>query len=197
MKGLDIPKYDLEWVKGKIHTMREVVIPPFGATIFKGIVNLTTHTKCWYVAAELVMGYSENTILAKSYGVLKLGRGKIDLCLRNHSAMQIVLPKQTAVREITAANLILALLALKPIGHGVGEKEATGEKKKTENQKELLDNIDLTGVEEWSQNEQKEAWELLIEYGGNFAMSDMDLGKTSLVKHSIRLTDNTLFKELY
>ena len=28
-------------------------------------------------------------------------------------------------------------------------------------------------------------------------MSDMDLGKTSLVKHSIRLTDNTPFKECY
>ena len=28
-------------------------------------------------------------------------------------------------------------------------------------------------------------------------MSDMDLGKTSLVKDSIRLTDNTPFKEHY
>ena len=28
-------------------------------------------------------------------------------------------------------------------------------------------------------------------------MSDMDLGKTSLVKHSIRLIDNTLFKKHY
>ena len=37
----------------------------------------------------------------------------------------------------------------------------------------------------------KEAWELTREYAGIFDMSDMDLGKTSLVKHSIRLTDNT------
>ena len=28
-------------------------------------------------------------------------------------------------------------------------------------------------------------------------MNDMDLDKTSLVKHSIRLTDNTPFKECY
>ena len=28
-------------------------------------------------------------------------------------------------------------------------------------------------------------------------MSNMDLGRTSLVKHSIRLTDNTPFKEPY
>ena len=30
-----------------------------------------------------------------------------------------------------------------------------------------------------------------------FAMNDMDLGKTSLVKHSIRLMDNSPFKEHY
>ena len=43
----------------------------------------------------------------------------------------------------------------------------------------------------------KEAWELITEYASIFAMIDMDLGKTSLVKHSIRLTDNTPFKEHY
>ena len=37
----------------------------------------------------------------------------------------------------------------------------------------------------------------MTEYASILAMSDMDLGKTSLVKHSIRLTDNTPFKELY
>ena len=37
----------------------------------------------------------------------------------------------------------------------------------------------------------------ITEYASIFAMSNMDLGKTSLVKHSIRLTDNILFKEHY
>ena len=36
-----------------------------------------------------------------------------------------------------------------------------------------------------------------MEYTSIFAMSDMDLGKTSLVKHSMRLMDNTPFKECY
>ena len=60
-----------------------------------------------------------------------------------------------------------------------------------------MDKIDLKGLAEWSQNEQKEAWELVTEYASIFARSAMDLGWTSLVKHSIRLTDNTLFKECY
>ena len=52
-------------------------------------------------------------------------------------------------------------------------------------------------MEEWIQNEQKEAQELITEYAGIFAISDMDLCRTSLVKHSIRLTDNTPFMEHY
>ena len=39
--------------------------------------------------------------------------------------------------------------------------------------------------------------EVITEYASIIAMSDMDLGKTSLVKHSIRLTDNIPFKEHY
>ena len=79
-------------------------------------------------------------------------------------------------------------MAPKPTGHGAGEKEASAEKRKTESQKELLDKIDLTGLGEWSQNEKKnDSQELITEYAGIFAMSDMDLGKTSLVKHSIRI----------
>ena len=76
-------------------------------------------------------------------------------------------------------------------------RKATIGRRKYESQKELKDKIDLTGWAEWSQNEQKEAWELITEYASIFAVSNMDLGRTSLVKHSIGLTGKTLFKEHY
>ena len=50
---------------------------------------------------------------------------------------------------------------------------------------------------EWSQNEQKEAWELITEYASILAMSDMNMGETSLVKDSISLTDDPPFKDNY
>ena len=43
------------------------------------------------------------------------------------------------------------------------------------------------------QNEQEKAWELITEYASIFAISDMDLGKSYPVKHSIRLIDDTSF----
>ena len=43
----------------------------------------------------------------------------------------------------------------------------------------------------------KNVEELITEYASIFVMTDMDLGKTFLVKHSIRLTDRTPIKENY
>ena len=50
VKGLDIPDYNLKGVKGKIHTIREVMIPPFGITIVKGKLDNTFKMfefQCW------------------------------------------------------------------------------------------------------------------------------------------------------
>ena len=79
MKGLNIPEYDLKGVKDKICTVREVVIVPFMTTVVKGITNLRTHSKCVNVVVKPVLGYSDHIAMARSYEVIKPGRGKIDV----------------------------------------------------------------------------------------------------------------------
>ena len=98
--------------------------------------------------------------------------------------------------EITAANVIPSLFSLKPTGDESDWGKVTTQRGKSKSQEECLKN-DLIGLQDWSLDEQKEAWELIVEYGSIFTIKDMDLGKTSLVKHSIRLVDNTPFKKCY
>ena len=43
MESLNVPKYDLEGVKGKIYTVREVVILAFMTNVVKDIENVITH----------------------------------------------------------------------------------------------------------------------------------------------------------
>ena len=92
-------------------------------TVVKGITIVMTHSKCMNVVVKPVMGYFDHIATARSCGVLKPGRGKVDVCLRNHSAKQITLPKQTTVGEIAATNIILTLLAPKPTWHESGKGE--------------------------------------------------------------------------
>ena len=115
-----------------MHIIREVIILPFWSTVVKGIMNLMIHSKCLNVVAEPVLGYSEHNAITRSFGIFKPGRGKFDVCLRNHSAKQITLPKWTAVGEIVAANIIPVLLVPKPTGHKAGKGQATVEKRKFE-----------------------------------------------------------------
>ena len=86
-------KYDFEGKKGKVYTMSKVMIPPLGTTVVKGMANLTTHSKYFSDLVDPVTGYSEHIATARSYGVLKPGKGKINVCLRNHSARQGDPPK--------------------------------------------------------------------------------------------------------
>ena len=61
----------------------------------------------------------------------------------------------------------------------------------------LMTKIDFSGIKDWKPEEQKEAKNLILEYGSLFALKDMDLGRIYKVKHSINLDDYTPFKERY
>ena len=65
-------------------------------------------------------------------------------------------------------------------------------------EKELLfEKIDLSGIKDWDPEDQTQVRELFNEYGQLFALDDLDLGHTSVVKHEIKLNDYTPFKERY
>ena len=61
----------------------------------------------------------------------------------------------------------------------------------------VLEALDLQGLTKWPESEQEQARELLLKWEHLFVHSDLDLGKTALIKHKIQLTDQTPFKEHY
>ena len=65
------------------------------------------------------------------------------------------------------------------------------------NPEEILQKGNLSGITDWDLAEQWEDHNIICEYACIFSWNDLDLGKTSIVKHSIKLTDSTPFKECY
>ena len=61
----------------------------------------------------------------------------------------------------------------------------------------ILNLIDLSGLENWPESLQHEAKEMLKRNAKVFSKDDMDMGRTNLVKHHIKLTDPVPFKEAY
>ena len=60
-----------------------------------------------------------------------------------------------------------------------------------------MEALDLWGLQDWPESEQEQARELLLKWEHLFAQNNLDLGKTALIKHKIKLTNPTPFKERY
>ena len=61
----------------------------------------------------------------------------------------------------------------------------------------LFSKLDLSGIQYWSNQDRNNVTSLIEEYYHLFALGDLELGKTDMVKHSIKLSDYTPFKERY
>ena len=63
--------------------------------------------------------------------------------------------------------------------------------------KEIFQKVDLSGITDWDPAEQHEAHNLIHAYACVVSQNVLDVGKTSIVKHLIKLMDSTPFKEHY
>ena len=61
----------------------------------------------------------------------------------------------------------------------------------------ILNLIDLSGIKDWPEKLQQDAKDMLKGNAQVFSKDDMDMGRTNLVKHHIKLTDPAPFKEAY
>ena len=64
-------------------------------------------------------------------------------------------------------------------------------------QEKLLAGLDLSGLDKWPIEKAKHVHELLREYHDIFSLNDNELGCTSWVKHTIKVTDDEPFKEQF
>ena len=59
----------------------------------------------------------------------------------------------------------------------------------------MVEQLDLSSIQNWSKGLKQHVNELLIEYQDIFALSDLELGRTNLVKHHIPVTNPVPFKQ--
>ena len=122
-----------------------------------------------------------------SYDYLEKGSKRVNLALQNNTRQKIKLKKGTKVASIMSANVILPALAPK-MTESTLKRDLP--EPLTERLTKLFDKLDLSNITDWTKTEQQSAKDLMQEYQHLFALTDLELGKTSLVKHKIKL-DNT------
>ena len=123
------------------------------------------------------------------------------MVLQNLSGRTLKLKKGTNVAHVEASQVVPLFddpLERGDVCEGITEditkrsqsKDLT--KEKGERKIKILEKLDLIGIESWTE-QQKCSVKKLLEYQHLFDLGLRELGKTSLVQHKIRLSNNTSF----
>ena len=204
-------EFDLGQVKGNVVITKKVTNPTFQTVIVKGLMKVTGHHK--HVHALMKSSPKcQNIFVPGNTTELKLGGLQADVVLWNLSGRVVTLEPHTEVGKISAVNKVPPTLTTKVIEENIPDDEYdekiqcksaqvdlsnSKSKQVKEDPEEILQKVDLLGITDWDPAEQCDACNLLSEYACIFSQNDLDLGKTLIVKHSIKLTDSTPFKEHY
>ena len=129
-----------------------------------------------------------STVPTAMYGELHASYSQVPICLRNLSVHPIVISTKVITGKVTPANQV-PLVAL-PMG-------TLGESAHSLQKDWILEELNLQGLDDWPKDEQEQVKKLLIRWKHLFTCSNLDLGKTSLIKHQIELNDWMPFKECY
>ena len=187
---VEVWKHQLDGVKGAVHTTQKVTIPPFQTMTLKGNAGIKGHCMKVHVLMEPALGpqLPAAVVPIATYGELHPGSSRVPICLHNMSTHAMEIQAKTVVGQVMPANQV------PPVVHPT---RTTEDKHANTPNSWGLEALDLQGLNKWPESEQKQARELLLKWEHLFVQNDLDLGKTALIKHKIRLTNQTPFKERY
>ena len=192
-----------------VKLVRDITLGPFETIKMKGILRKTpNHYKRMNVMVNDLgkRRPHKDIAVAHQLQILKPGSDRIPMVLWNLSGRTLKLKKGMNVAHVEASQVV-SLFDEPPergyICEGITQnitKRSQSEdltKEKGKRMSKISEKLDLTGIKSWTEQQQCSVMKLLEIYQHLFALNLKELGKTSLVQHEIRLSNNTPFKERY
>ena len=167
---VEVWKHQLDGVKGAVCTTQKVTIPPFQTMTVKGNAGVKGHCMKIHVLTEPALGpqLPAAVVPIATYEELHPGSSRVPICLHNMSSCSMEVPAKTMVGQVMPANQV------PPVVHPT----RTTENKNVNTPKGwVLKALDLQGLKEWPESEQRWARELLLKWEHLFAQNNLDLGK--------------------
>ena len=127
---------------------------------------------------------------------MRPGSKRAAVALQNLSEKPQVLNKGTVVARIQAANIVPPKLAPRFDNTNTNNANHSSEPS-PECIEKLFSKLNISGADEWSEENRLKLRQLFIKHHHIFALDDLELGKTDMVKHVIRINDEKPFWEHY
>ena len=126
----------------------------------------------------------EDEFTVPCYSYMRPGSKRAAVALQNLSEKPQVLTKGTVVAKIQPANLIPPKLAPRLTNSNSNNANDTSEPS-PERIEKLFSKLNISGADNWPQENWLKLRQLFIEHHHMFALDDLELGKTDMVKHVI------------
>ena len=202
-KAKEEVEWDLESLKGKIKLTKAVAIPAKGELQVTGVTTVKGYKKRCHIIVEPYGEKQGKYKVTPVYTDLKPGSSKVKVHMMNDSNKPGQLLAKMVIGVVSAANVVPTMIAPKKMleegWDQTPNKTLETEKQKSEELvqrgKLVVEQIDLSSIQNWSKSLQQQMNELLIEFQDIFALSDLELGKTNLVKHHIPVPNPVPFKD--
>ena len=195
---------ELGLVSGPIKLTKDVTLEAGETTKVNGLSQIKGNVKRLHVVAKPTRdnGGSEvpQIITIPTCSVCLPGSQKVTVMIRNVTNDVITLKKGKIVAELAAANLIPNKVAPRFIEDMKGTKLVKSGQLQVRKEKgvvKLMEKLDLSGMEAWTEECKKGAEQTMRDYEDIFALEPLELGKTYLVRHSIKVNNLIPFKEQY
>ena len=137
--------------------------------------------------------------MQNTYTELRKGSKKAVVVVQNHTAYPQTLQKKTPV----ARAIPIQLLPKTPkpgslqVPDEVSPDPQTPKLMIRQRHGKLFDELDLSSLDSWAPKLADKACQLLAKYHDIFSLDPMELGCTHSTKHTIKVTDDTPFKERF
>ena len=204
----------LQKVQGTVKLTRKVKLKPFQ--------SLKLSCKGNVIVEPPENADTEDNYAVPAYSFLKSNSRRVYVGFRNMSWQSVTLHKGTVIARLSPSNAVPSMLAPKleevklascqlelPSQKGSKKNKPELEKELTQISKpehdtfdqerldKLFSKLDLSGCDNWTEEQQRKVRECIIKHNHIFTIDDLELGKTDLVKHVIKLDNYVPFKQQY
>ena len=182
-------------------TQKVETLEPFSSHVIPVKMTETHMGKCINMMVQLLHD-QDGTLLPgltiqNTYTELRKGSKKVVVVVQNHTAYPQTLQKKMPVARVIPVQLLAK--APEPgsllVPDGACSNLPTSKLMIRQRCGKLFDELDLSGLDLWAPELVDRACQLLPEYHDVFSLDMAELGCTHSTEHTIKVTDDTPFKE--
>ena len=194
----------MERVEEPIKTAEAISIQPGETKRISGIAPFSGNSKRINVftepLAEMALEEERTWLTILAYSECKNGSSRVSVAIRNISQKVVIIAKGQRIAEVSAANQVPNMLASKYVNSTLKHNKnltVNESQEKVKQIEKLWEQLDVTGSNSWIESQKSKIKQVFEDYNDVFALNPLELGRTSLVKHTIKVIDPKLFKERY